>query len=252
MTRGKKVNPSVPRTLSQDTIRPSMNRLEMAQWLVSHENPLTARVIVNRIWEQIFGIGLVPTLEDFGTMSDPPSHPELLDYLAIQFMEEHQWSIKSLLREILSSSTYRQSSKTDMASYERDPQNLYLSRGPRFRLSSEQLRDQGLAISGLLYNRIGGPSVMPEQPDGVWQVVYSGETWNTEENQDKYRRAVYTYWKRTTPYPSMVAFDNPSREFCVSRRIRTNTPLQALVTLNDPVFIEMANAMAERMAAKFP
>lgn len=235
-----------PGVLRRDQAGPS-NRLEFAQWLVSADNPLTARVIVNRFWEQLFGQGLVETLEDFGTQSDPPSHPELLDYLALQFMNEHQWSVKGLLKEIVLSAAYRQSSRTSREKQELDPYNRLLSRGARFRLSAEQIRDQALAVSGLLHDTIGGRSVMPPQPEGVWQIVYSGESWQTPKDEMRHRRGLYTYWKRTTPYPSMVAFDSPSREFCVSRRIRTNTPLQALVTLNDPVYLEAAQSLARRM-----
>ncbi|MCB0628833.1 MAG: DUF1553 domain-containing protein [Saprospiraceae bacterium] len=236
----------VPEVMVQEGEMP-VDRLAFARWLVSRENPLTARVMVNRFWARIFGRGLIETLEDFGTQSDPPTHPELLDYLAVQFMEGHQWRIKSLLKEIVTSATYRQSSRTNSQKLEIDPDYRWLSRGPRFRLSAEQIRDQALAVSGLLSDSIGGPSVMPPQPEGVWQIIYSGEQWRTPKNDMRYRRGLYTYWKRTTPYPSMVAFDSPSREFCVSRRIRTNTPLQALVTLNDPAFLEAARALAVRM-----
>lgn len=223
------------------------NRLGMARWLVSRDNPLTARVTVNRFWEQLFGRGIVETSEDFGTQGMPPSHPELLDWLAVSFMEDMQWRLKPLLKTMVMSATYRQTSEFDPTSREKDPRNTWLARGPRVRLTSEQVRDQALAVSGLLSDKMYGPSVMPPQPEGVWQVVYSGKQWNTSEGEDKYRRAIYTYWRRTSPYPSLVTFDSPSREFCVSRRIRTNTPLQALVTLNDPVFVEAANALGERM-----
>ena len=171
LVKGQSVIPGTPNTLGSESDQMAMNRLEMAHWLTSTNHPLTARVIVNRIWEQIFGRGLVETLEDFGTMSPPPSHPELLDYLAYSFMHKHKWSIKSLIREIVSSSTYQQSSSSSLANYEEDPNNFFLSRGPRFRLSGEQVRDQALAVSGLLYEKIGGPSVMPQQPEGIWQVV---------------------------------------------------------------------------------
>lgn len=228
------------------------DRLEFARWLVSEENPLTARVMVNRLWARIFGRGLIETLEDFGTQSDPPTHPGLLDHLALALLQDYQWSVKSLLREIVTSATYRQASVTTPQKLEIDPDNRWLSRGPRFRLSAEQIRDQALAVSGLLYDTLGGASVMPPQPEGVWQVIYSGAQWTTPDDEMRHRRGIYTYWKRTTPYPSMVAFDSPSREFCVSRRIRTNTPLQALVTLNDPAFLEAAQALAQRMRAAGP
>jgi hypothetical protein len=192
---------------------------------------------VNRLWEQLFGIGIVETTEDFGTQGATPSHQKLLDYLAVQVADAHQWSIKAILKEIVMSATYRQSSKFTPDRLEKDPYNRLLSRGPRFRLSAEQIRDQMLAVSGLLDRKVGGESVMPPQPDGIWNVVYSNHKWETMP-EDKYRRGLYTFWRRTTPYPSMVSFDSPSREFCVSRRIRTNTPLQALITLNDPVYLE--------------
>jgi hypothetical protein len=237
---------AVPAVLPQIE-NPNATRLDFAKWLVSRENPMTSRVIVNRFWEQIFGYGIVESLEDFGTQGLAPTHPELLDYLAIQFMDEHQWSMKSLLKEIVSSAAYQQSSKTTAQKQEIDPYNRYLSRGSRIRLSAEQIRDQALAVSGLLFDTIGGKSVMPPQPQGIWAAVYSGEVWRTAEDKYRHRRGLYTYWRRTSPYPSMLAFDSPSREFCMSRRIRTNTPLQALVTLNDPVYVEAAQALAEWM-----
>ncbi|MCB9279785.1 MAG: DUF1553 domain-containing protein [Lewinellaceae bacterium] len=246
LVQGKVVQPATPGALPPlATGKPA--RLALAEWLVSEKNPLTARVMVNRIWEQLFGNGLVQTLEDFGTQGEPPTHPEMLDHLAWNWMHQQDWRVKTLIREIVLSATYRQSSAVSPEKQEKDPFNHLLSRGPRFRLSAEQVRDQALAVSGLLYDTIGGPSVMPPQPDGVWQVVYNGSQWVTETGKNRYRRALYTYWRRTTPYPSMMAFDAPSREFCLSRRIRTNTPLQALVTLNDPVFLEAATALAGRM-----
>ncbi len=247
LLKGEVVHPDTPDVLPampEDTPR---NRLGMAEWLVSGENPLTARVMVNRFWEQLFGIGLVESLEDFGTQGLERSHPELLDYLATSFVEDHDWSVKSLLRMIVLSATYRQSSHVTDELLRRDPRNRYLARGPRFRLSAEQIRDQALQVSGLLSSRMYGPSVMPPQPEGLWKNPYDSRQWQTSEGDDRYRRAIYTYWRRTVPYPSMATFDSPSREFCVSRRIRTNTPLQALVSLNDPVFIEAAQALAERM-----
>jgi len=236
----------LPQTLEPESgaIRP--DRMAFAQWLVSKENPLSARVIVNRLWEQLFGTGIVLTVEDFGTQAEAATHPQLLDYLALRFMNEHQWSIKTLLKEIVLSASYQQSSQVTKKKLELDPYNRLLSRGARFRLSAEQIRDQALAVSGLLNRTLGGKSVMPPQPEGIWQVIYSDAKWETGD-QDRHRRGLYTYWKRTAPYPSMISFDSPSREFCVSRRIRTNTPLQALVTMNDPVFLEAAEALAEKM-----
>ncbi len=246
LTPAQEVQPGAPGVMAP-LAKDKPERLALAEWLVSKENPLTARVMVNRIWEQLFGAGIVLTLEDFGTQGEPPSHPEMLDHLAWKWMNEQNWSLKSLLKEIVLSSTYRQSSRISPEKLEKDPFNRLLSRGPRFRLSAEQVRDQALAVSGLLYDSVGGPSVMPPQPDGIWQVVYNGSQWITETGKNRYRRGVYTYWRRTTPYPSMVAFDTPSREFCLSRRIRTNTPMQALVTLNDPVYLEAAAALAGKM-----
>jgi hypothetical protein len=204
---------------------------------------------VNRFWEQLFGIGLVETVEDFGSSGTPPSHPELLDDLAFRFAHDMQWSTKQLLREIALSATYRQSATQTSGLRERDPRNRLLARGPRNRLTGEMVRDQALAISGLLSPKMYGPPVMPFQPEGIWRSVYSDAKWTLSQGNDRYRRAVYTYWKRTSPYPSFVTFDAPSREVCTARRINTNTPLQALVTLNDPVYHECAESLARRMAA---
>ena len=244
---GEEVEGGVPNSLLANGSEQPTDRLAFARWLVSPDNPLTARVIVNRFWEQIFGTGIIESLEDFGTQGLKASHPELLDYLAVRFMEDYEWSVKELLKEILLSATYRQSSKAGPVKLDKDPYNRLLSRGSRFRLSAEQVRDQALAVSELLFDTIGGKSVMPLQPDGVWQVVYNNQRWETPRSNQRYRRGLYTYWKRTAPYPSMAAFDSPSREFCVSRRIRTNTPLQALVTLNDPVYLEAARALGKLM-----
>ncbi len=245
---GQQVKAGVPQSfLTTDESEPE-DRLAFAKWLVSKENPLTARVIVNRFWEQIFGTGIIESMEDFGTQGLKASHPELLDFLALKFQDDFSWSVKSLLREMVLSATYRQSSKASEAKLEIDPYNRLLSRGSRFRLSAEQVRDQALAVSGLLHDVVGGKSVMPLQPDGIWEVVYNNAQWKTPKGKDRHRRGLYTYWKRTAPYPSMAAFDSPSREFCVSRRIRTNTPLQALVTLNDPVYLEAARALGNKMS----
>lgn len=241
------VRAGVPAALPEMPPEAPRNRLGMAQWLVSVDNPLTARVMVNRFWEQLFGAGIVESLEDFGTQGEPPSHPELLDHLAITFMHEHVWSMKAIIKDIVTSATYRQTSAIGRDVLERDPRNRLLARGPRFRLSAEQIRDQALAVSGLLSDRMYGPSVKPPQPDGLWQNPYDNTQWVTSTDYDRYRRGLYTYWRRTIPYPSMATFDSPSREFCVSRRVRTNTPLQALVSLNDPVFVEAAQALARRM-----
>ena len=225
------------------------NRLTAARWLVSPDNPLTARVQVNRIWAELFGTGIIETVEDFGSAGQPPSHPELLDHLALRFQHDFHWSLKSLLREIVLSATYRQDHRVSPASLARDPQNRLLSRGPRTRLSAEMIRDQALVVSGLLNHRIGGPPVMPPQPEGVWQVVYNGSQWITPKDGERHRRALYTYWRRTSPYPSFLTFDASSRETCTARRVTTSTPLQALVTLNDPVYVEAAQALAGKMSS---
>lgn len=250
LTPADTVAPDVPGTLPPMMPEAPRDRLGLARWLVDERNPLTARVTVNRFWARLFGRGLVETEEDFGTQGTPPSHPELLDWLALRFMHEHGWSVKQLLREIVTSATYRQSSRVTPALLERDPQNLLLARAPRVRLSAEQVRDQALEVSGLLSTKMHGPSVMPPQPPGVWKSPYNGADWQPSEGEDRYRRAVYTYWKRTSPYPSMLTFDSPTREVCVARRVQTNTPLQALVTLNDPVYVEAAQALARRMAVE--
>ncbi len=225
------------------------NRLGLARWLVSPENPLTARVAVNRFWETLFGRGLVLTSEDFGTQGEPSSHPALLDWLAVELVEGG-WSQKALLRTIVTSATYRQSSATSPTLLERDPANRLLARGARFRVEAEMVRDIALAASGLLSPTLGGPSVYPMQPEGIWNVPYSDFRWETSSGDALNRRSLYTFWRRTSPYPSMATFDAPSREVCTARRVLTNTPLQALTTLNDPVFVEAARALADRMAAE--
>ncbi|WP_353127148.1 DUF1553 domain-containing protein [Parapedobacter pyrenivorans] len=250
LVKGEVVEPAVPQFLQDFPKDAPQNRLGFAQWLVSEDNPLTARTLVNRVWAQLFGRGIVEPLGDMGSQSDPPTHPELLDWLALQFMHEMNWSVKRLLRELVLSTTYRQSSALEGESAEKDPSNIYYARGPRFRLSAEQIRDQALAVSNLLSTKMYGPSVMPYQPDGVWMTVYSGERWATSEGEDQYRRGLYTFIKRTSPYPSYVTFDASSREVCLVDRIRTNTPLQALATLNDPVYQEAALHLAKRMEAK--
>lgn len=244
LVKGKEVQPDVPKSLPALPKSQPRNRLGLARWMTSREHPLTARVAVNRVWEQLFGQGIVETVEDLGTQGIPPTHRELLDYLAVEFMETDQWSLKKLLKRIVLSATYRQRSDATPDMLEADPFNKYYARGPRVRLAAEQVRDQALAVSGLLSQKMFGPSVMPPQPDGIWQSPYNGESWIPSQGEDRYRRALYTYWKRTAPYPSMVTFDSPSREFCQIRRLRTNTPLQALVTLNDPVYVEAAQQLA--------
>jgi len=246
LDQGEVVIGSVPNAFGNLADGSPNNRLGVAHWLMHAENPLTARVAVNRIWAQLFGIGFVETEEDFGTQGTLPSHPELLDWLAVDF-RENGWSLKKLLKTIVLSSTYRQSSVITEKHLQIDPRNQLLSRGPRFRLSAETVRDQALAASGLLTRQIGGPSVMPPQPGGVWKSTYSGEQWENATGANRYRRALYTFRKRTSPYPAMITFDSGSGEVCQIRRIRTNTPLQALVTLNDTAYVEAAGALALRM-----
>lgn len=239
------VHPSTPESLN--TWNPSWpnDRMGLSKWIVDKKNPLTARTLVNRVWHQIYGRGLVSTIEDIGSQSEPPSHPALLDWLSLRFMNEHNWSIKSLIKEIVLSGTYRQSSESTQEMYQTDPENELYARGPRIRLGAEQIRDQALAVSGLLSNKMYGPGVMPPQPEGVWQTVYNGARWAESKGKDRYRRGIYTYLKRTSPYPSFLTFDAGSREVCTIRRTVTNTPLQALVTLNDPVYLEAAYQLAK-------
>lgn len=247
LNRGEKVEANTPTAFGN--LQPDLprNRLGVANWLMNKENPLTARVAVNRFWAQLFGIGIVETEEDFGLQGSYPTHPELLDWLAVEFQSKG-WNMKSILKTIVSSTVYRQSSKTLPIHIERDPRNRLLSRYPRRRLDAEAVRDQALLLSGLLSRKLGGPSVYPPQPTGLWQAAFNGErTWTTSNGEDRYRRGIYTFWRRTTPYPSMATFDAPSREFCSIRRIHTNTPLQSLVTLNDPAYLEMAQALARRI-----
>jgi mono/diheme cytochrome c family protein len=227
------------------------NRLGLARWLVDARNPLTPRVAVNRAWEQFFGKGLVETSEDFGSQGAAPSHPELLDWLAVTFAGQG-WHLKRLHRDIAMSATYRQSSSVTPALAERDPSNRLLARGPRFRVEAEMVRDIALTASGLLTPKVGGPSVFPPQPDGIWQNPYSSDRWILSTGDDRYRRGLYTFIRRTAPYPAFTTFDSTSREACTVRRVRTNTPLQALTTLNDEAFFEAARALARRMIAEPP
>ena len=243
---GAEVKPGVPGAFKTGQGQVG-DRLELARWLVSKDNPLTARVTVNRYWEQLFGTGLVASTEDFGSQGDLPSHPELLDWLAVDFVE-HGWDLKHLLRTLLASATYRQSSTVSGDAFRADPDNRLLARGPRFRLPAEAIRDQALAVAGLLSGKMYGPPVKPPQPSlGLSAAFGSSTDWATSPGDDRYRRGIYTTWRRSNPYPSLSAFDAPNREVCTLRRVRTNTPLQALVTLNDPVYIEAAQALARGM-----
>ena len=247
LSPGDKVDAGVPTAFHPLPDGAPANRLGVALWLVDKKNPLTARVAVNRLWAQLFGTGLVETEEDFGTQGALPTHPELLDWLATEYMRGG-WDTKALLRLIVTSATYRQSAKVTTESLDRDPHNRLLSRGPRFRLEAEMVRDQALALGGLLSRKMYGPSVFPLQPPGLWQAAFNGQrTWATSQGDDRHRRGLYTFWRRTVPYPSMATFDAPSREICIARRIRTNTPLQAFVTLNDPVYVEAAQGLARRI-----
>lgn len=247
LVKGKKVTPGVPHALNPFPADAPRNRLGLAIWLTQPENPLTARTMVNRVWEQLFGSGLAETLEDLGTQGIQPTHRELMDYLAYRFMHQNKWSIKKLMREIVLSATYRQDSKVNPELLEKDPYNKLYARGARVRLSAEQVRDQALCISGLISPAMYGPAVFPYQPDGIWLSPWNGAEWKNALGEEAHRRALYTYWKRTAPYPSMITFDGALREVCTSRRIRTNTPLQALVTLNDEAYLETARHLAYRM-----
>ncbi len=225
-----------------------LDRLALAKWIMSEENPMTARVAVNRWWSLLFGKGLVETEEDFGIQGEQSSHPELLDWLATEYIRM-KWDTKGFIKMLVMSETYKQSSKVLSEHLEKDPLNKWLARAPRFRLEAETVRDQALSLSGLLSGKLGGPSVYPPQPSGLWQAAFNGQrSYPTSTGEDKYRRGLYTIWRRTIPYPSMTTFDAPSRETCTVRRIRTNTPLQAFVTLNDPVYVEAAQALARRIA----
>lgn len=245
---GDEVQPGVPAAFNPLPAGAPTNRLGVAKWLMSPENPLTARVIANRFWAQIFGRGIVETEEDFGTQGTKPTHPELLDYLAID-LRDHGWDIKRYLKTLVMSATYQQSSRVTPELLKKDPRNYLLARAPRRRLDAEFVRDQALALSGLLSAKIGGPSVYPPQPDGLWRAAFNGQrTYPTSTGDDRYRRGIYTIWRRTIPHPSMTTFDAPSRETCTFRRLPTNTPLQAYVTLNDPIYVEAAQALGRKLA----
>ena len=253
MDLGDVVTEGVPAELHALPKDAPKNRLGLAEWLVAPENPLTARVTVNRYWEQIFGTGLVRTSEEFGSQGELPSHPDLLDWLAVEFANPAagapKWDMKRMLKLLVMSGTYRQSSRTTPELIEKDPDNRFLARGPRHRLSAEMIRDQALAVSGLLSEKMYGQSVRPIRPSSGLNAAFGGGLdWATSAGEDRHRRGLYTEWRRTSPYPSMVTFDAPSREACTIRRNRTNTPLQALVTLNDPVYIEAAQGLGRLMA----
>jgi hypothetical protein len=246
--RRGRVGPDTPRVLPPLPPGLPRNRLGLAQWLLLPEHPLTARVTVNRFWQEVFGTGIVRTSGDFGTAGEPPSHPELLDWLAVEFRESG-WDVKKFFRLLVTSATYRQQARTTPQNLEKDPSNRLLSRGPRFRMDAEMVRDYALAASGLLVREVGGPSVKPYQPEGVWEAVAMMESntryYRRDDGENLYRRSLYTFWKRAAPPASMDLLNAPSREVCTVRRERTNTPLQALVTLNDPQFVEAARVLAQ-------
>ncbi|MCC6153865.1 MAG: DUF1553 domain-containing protein, partial [Candidatus Hydrogenedentes bacterium] len=252
--RGEFLNPKDPVEPGVLAVLPPLQpsapltRLTLAQWIVSKDNPLTARVMVNRLWQTYLGRGIVASVEDFGARGDLPSHPELLDWLAVEFMQRG-WDIKDLTRLIVTSATYRQSSNTTPDLLAADPANEWLARAPRYRVEAEFVRDIALSASGLLSAKIGGPSIKPPLPDGALSLVYPGEGWKVAEGEDRYRRGMYVYWKRTLPYPASSMFDAPARDVAVVKRNRSNTPLQALTLLNDPVFVEAAQAFAKRLLA---
>lgn len=250
MDLGKEVSEGTPATFPPLPAGAPRNRLTLARWLVDAENPLTARVIANRYWEQIFGIGIVATSEEFGAQGDTPFHPELLDWLATELVRL-RWDTKAFLRLLVTSAAYQQSSRVAPELERRDPDNRLLARGPRFRLSAEMVRDQALCVSGLMSGKMFGPGVRPMQPAlGLNAAFGSGIDWQTSAGEDRHRRGIYTVWRRSNPYPSMASFDAPNREVCTIRRARTNTPLQALVTLNDPVFVEAAQNLARKIVAE--
>lgn len=249
LSPGEKVSAGVP-AIFHPLEAENPDRLTLAKWLVDEDNPLTSRVIANRHWETLFGTGIVETSEEFGSQGELPSHPELLDWLAVE-LREGGWDLKKFIKLLVMSATYRQSSKTSPELQEVDPNNRLLARGPRFRVSAEMVRDQVLAVSGLLSDKMFGAPVNPPQPEmGLKAAFGSATDWKTSEGEDKYRRGLYTTWRRSSPYPSMATFDAPNREICTVRRDRTNTPLQALVTLNDPVYVEAAQALGRKMASE--
>ena len=249
----EEVRPAVPAFLPQLPAG-TADRLALARWLVSSDNPLTARVVVNRQWQAFFGRGIVATLDDFGYQGEPPSHPELLDWLAAAFMEPSGadglgWSLKRLHRLVVTSATYRQASAVPPTLVERDPKNLLLARGPRVRLEAEQIRDSMLAAAGLLSEKMYGPGVRPPQPDGVTDAAYGSPKWSPSPGEDRHRRSIYTYQKRTAPFAFTTTFDGPTGEACIPRRDVSNSALQALTLLNDPMFVDVARALGRAALA---
>jgi hypothetical protein len=245
---GEVVQPGVPASLGAVGSKDKRaTRLDLANWMLSADNPVVARVFVNRVWKLVFGQGLVKTMEDFGSQGASPTHPELLDWLAVDFRDSG-WDVKRLVKMLLLSKAYRQTSLTPEELRQRDPYNALLARQARFRLDAEMVRDNALSIAGILSPKVGGPSVKPYQPAGYWAMLnFPKRDWVADKGESQYRRGLYTYWQRSFPHPSMVAFDAPSREECTADRPRSNTPLQALVLLNDPTYVEAARALAERV-----
>ncbi|MEK9985805.1 MAG: DUF1553 domain-containing protein, partial [Opitutae bacterium] len=245
LIKDKEVKAGLPSIFHKSVEKPT--RLDLANWLVSPSNPLTARVVANRYWESLFGTGIVASSEEFGSQGELPTHPELLDWLATELVRL-DWDLKKFLKLLVTSSTYKQDARATKHQLEADPFNRFLGRGPRLRLTAEMVRDQALLASGLLSRKMYGPPIKPPQPNmGLKAAFGPGLDWQTSKGEDKFRRGIYIHWRRTNPYPSMVAFDAPNRFVCNVRRTPTNTPLQALVTLNDPVYVEAAQALARRM-----
>jgi hypothetical protein len=246
-TKTALVEPGLPEIFQYVSDVKLKNRFGLAQWMTNKNNPLTSRTMMNRLWEQLFGQGLVETLEDLGSQGMAPSHMELLDHLSYTFMHEDNWSIKKSLKRLVMSATYKQTSQTTKESLEKDAFNRFYSHAPRVRLSAEQIRDQALTVCGIMSTKMFGPSVMPYQPEGIWASPYDSRKWVKSEGENQYRRAVYTYWRRSSPYPSMINFDGVTRDVCMSRRIRTNTPLQALTILNDSTYWDISVQLAKKL-----
>jgi hypothetical protein len=243
---GDRVERGVPAALPPLAKDVANNRLALARWIVDPGNPLTARVAVNRYWQMYFGTGIVKTVEDFGSQGEWPGNPELLDWLATEFVRT-AWNVKAMQKTIVMSAAYRQSSKATPELLQRDPENRLIARGPRFRLPAEAVRDQALAVSGLLVEKLGGPSAKPYQPPGLWEELSGGQGYQQDHGEALYRRSLYTFWKRASPPPMMASFDSAGREACTVRETRTNTPLQALDLMNDVTFVEASRALAQRM-----
>jgi hypothetical protein len=251
LSRGDTVKPGTPASLHAFPKDAPNTRLGLAQWLVSRENPIVARVTVNRWWAELFGQPLVASMEDFGKQGNAPMHPELLDWLAVSFMDDDHWSMKATLRRMLLSQTYRQSAVVRPDHLERDPQNILFARASGARFDAETIRDNGLAVSGLLSLKMGGPPVKPVQPPNIWRVVGNVDNkYVTAPGEDAHRRGIYTLWRRHAHYPSFANFDAPTRTACTVQRSRSDTPLQALTLMNDPAYVEMARALGAKLSAK--